>query len=159
MPDLESLLLRLMNHDVEFVIAGGFAAAAHGCTLVTMDIDIACRMTTDNLQKLQQALHGLNPVHRMTPDRVPLDLKASDCEGLKNLYLDTNLGQLDCLSEIAGIGDFDAVKKMSEEIDLGSRKCAILTLDGIIQAKQAMDRPRDREALRQLKAIRERHAE
>jgi len=34
MNDLESLLKRLVDHRVEFVIVGGYAAVAHGVSLV-----------------------------------------------------------------------------------------------------------------------------
>ena len=45
MPDFESLLNRLIQSNVEFVIVGGFAAVAHGVSLPTQDIDVCCRFT------------------------------------------------------------------------------------------------------------------
>jgi hypothetical protein len=75
---------------------------------------------------------------------------------LKNLYLDTDWGVLDCLGAVTGIGDYDDVLANSEEIELDSGSCRVLTLDALISAKQAMDRPRDRETVLQLQAIRER---
>ena len=100
MPDLESLLSRLIQREVEFVVVGGFAAVAHGVSLPTQDIDVCCRFTAENLLKLQEALADLHPVHRMVPSRPPLQLTPETCAGLRNLYLDTDWGQLDCLSEI-----------------------------------------------------------
>ena len=156
MPDLESILARLVRHDVRFVIVGGYAALAHGCTLVTMVVNICCEMSPANLMQLQRSIADIHPVHRMTPQRVPLDLSPETCRGLKNLYLDTDDGQLDCLGEIKGIGGFEKVVEASEEIDLPFGRCRILSLDAAIEAKKAMDRPRDREAVLQLEAIRER---
>jgi molybdopterin-guanine dinucleotide biosynthesis protein len=46
MPDFESLLSRLIDHHVDFVIVGGFAAVAHGSSLLTQDVDICCRLST-----------------------------------------------------------------------------------------------------------------
>lgn len=43
MPDLEKLVQRLIEHNVGFVIVGGYAAIAHGVTLITFDVDV-CRM-------------------------------------------------------------------------------------------------------------------
>jgi hypothetical protein len=154
--DMDLLLGRLVEHDVEFVIVGGFAAVAYGVTLVTQDIDICCRFSADNLMCLQDAIKDLRPVHRMTPKRLPLNLTHKRCEKLKNLYLSTDWGQLDCLGEIKGVGDFEAVLAQSEEIDLDFGSCRIVTIEALIEAKRAMDRPRDREAVLQLTAIQER---
>ena len=158
MPDLESLLDRLILGRVEFVIVGGFAAFAHGATLYTEDIDICCRFSADNLMRLQGALRDLHPGHRMTPSRVPLRLTADECRGLKDLYLDTDYGQLDCIGFVTGVGDYQAVEKESVEIQLPGGPCRILKIDALIRAKEALGRPRDVEAVLQLKAIRERLA-
>ena len=37
------LLRRLVEHGVEFVLVGGMAAAAHGASIVTEDVDICIR--------------------------------------------------------------------------------------------------------------------
>ena len=156
MTDLEALLKQLVDHHVEFVIVGGYAAVAHGVTLVTQDVDICCRFNARNLLRLKRAVGDLHPVHRLTPQRLPLKLTTKNCVGLKNLCLKTDLGVLDCLGEVLGIGDYDAAKKESVTIDLEFGPCRLLSLDALIKAKEAMDRPRDKEAVIQLKAIRAR---
>jgi hypothetical protein len=156
MGDLNSLLERLIRHKVDFVIVGGYAAVAHGSSLLTMDVDVCCDFTTGNILKLQAAVRDLHPVHRMTPKRLPLALTARRCEGLKKLYLDTDEGQLDCLGAVLGIGDFAEVKRRSVEIALPFGPCRILALDALIEAKKAMGRPRDKETVIQLTAIAER---
>jgi hypothetical protein len=77
----------------------------------------------------------------MTPRRLPLRLTPETCRGLKNLCLDTDLGQLDCLGAIQGVGDFEHVKEHSVEIHLAAGVCRILSLDALIQSKEAMRRP------------------
>lgn len=154
MYDLENLLARLTEHKVRFVLVGGFAAVAHGSTLMTHDVDVCCEMSFENLSTLQMSLDDLHPVHRMTPMRLPLEITPAFCKGLKNLYLSTDIGQLDCLGEIAGIGTYLHVLEGSEEIQLPFGTCRVLTLDSLIAAKTAMNRPRDREVLLQLQAIR-----
>jgi len=156
MPDTDLLLKRLIDHKVEFVIVGGFAAVTHGVALMTQDVDIACRFTSVNLLRLQAALSDLHPFHRMTPAHLPLALTRAKCRGLKNLYLATDWGQLDCLGEVLGMGGYDAVKKQSVVLNLEIGRCRVLGLEALIRAKKAMDRPRDREAVLQLEAIRER---
>jgi len=160
MSKLKTLLGRLIEHDVEFVVVGAFAATMHGSPLVTRDVDVCCSFTPGNLLKLQKAVADLHPVHRITPQRLPLKLTRENCRGLKNLYLETDLGVLDCLGEVLGVGNFMAVKKQSVALKMEFGRCRVLGLDALIKAKRAMDRPRDREAVIQLEAIRtrKRHA-
>lgn len=156
MPDLESLLHRLIQGEVEFVVVGGFAAVAHGVSLPTQDVAVCCRFTPENLLRLQGAIADLHPVHRMVPARPPLRLTVETCAGLRNLYLDTDWGQLDCLGEILGVGGYQDVAAHSVPVELAGGVCRILAIDALIRAKEAMGRQRDREAALQLRAIRER---
>ena len=149
------LLERLADAGVDFVIVGGYAGVVHGCTYTTQDVDIACDFAPANLLTLQESLADLHPVHRMTPGRVPLALTAANTGQFKNLYLDTDLGPLDCLSEIQGLGGYDQVKQAGVPIEVEGRQLRVLSIDALIIAKEAMNRPRDREAVRQLKAMRE----
>ncbi len=154
MPGLESLIERLVRHHVEFVVVGGFAGVAHGVSMLTQDVDICCRFTPENLLRLQDSISDLHPVHRMTRQRVALELTPTNCGRLKNLYLDTDYGQLDCLGEVMAVGNYDDALRRSVEIRLPFGPARVLTLDALITAKQAMDRPRDREMVAQLEAIR-----
>ncbi len=148
-----SLLRRLVEGGADFVIVGGFAGVVHGCTYVTQDVDICCDFSSENLLALQQSVAGLHAVHRMTPKRRPLELTEQTCGQFKNLYLDTDLGQLDCVSFIAGVGDYEKVRKASEEIEVEGVRLRVLGVEGLIEAKKAMGRERDRQAVLQLEAI------
>jgi hypothetical protein len=153
MSDFFDLLKRLSNVGVDFVIVGGFAGIVHGCTSVTQDIDICCDFSPANLLRLQKALVGLHPVHRTTPNRLKLHLTEDNCRQFNNLYLDTDIGQLDCLNFISGIGDFQTVKKKSVLAKVENIQLKVLNLDSLIEAKKAMNRQRDREAVLELEAI------
>lgn len=153
MPDFIGLLRRMQEANVEFVLVGGLAAAAHGSSLVTQDVDVCIKLGADNLQRLQQALDGLKPVHRMAIPPVPFDHDATTLGSFSNLYLDTQLGQLDCLGEVLGVGDFATVREHSIEIQLDGAACLVLSLDALITAKSAMGRERDRLAADQLRKI------
>ena len=147
------LLTQLAIANVRFVLIGGQACIVHGGTQTTQDVDVCCDFSPENLLRLQQALSGLNPVHRMTPKRIPLLLTLENCQNLNNLYLDTDLGQLDCISTVQGVGDFGRVKQMGEIIEAEGVRFEVLNCDALIQSKKAMNRPRDQEAVRQLEAI------
>jgi len=93
-------------------------------------------------------------VRRTTPGRKPPELTPENTSDFKSFYLDTDLGHLDCLSEIQGIGPYEWFKLASQHIEVESMQLRALTMDALITAKETMNRPRDREAIRQLKAIR-----
>lgn len=152
--DFFNLVKVLAQAGVDFVVVGGVAGAMHGCTCVTQDIDICCDFSPANLLLLQKAISDLHPVHRMTPSRKKLELTEKNCAQFKNLYLDTDMGQLDCLNYINGIGDYQKVKQASVIVQSGQTKLRVLNLDALLEAKKAMNRPRDQEAIRQLEAIR-----
>jgi hypothetical protein len=102
--------------------------------------------------RIQKALADLHPVHRSRPD-LALDLTSEQCATLKNLYLKTDLGVVDCLGQVLGIGDFDEVRKQSIEIELPYGKCRILDIDALIRAKEAMNRDHDRITVKHLREI------
>lgn len=141
------------------MIAGGLGTLLHGSALLTRDVDVACRMEPDNMLRLFEACAELHPVHRMTPQRLPFTREQAKKGDLKNLYLSTDWGQLDCLGEIKGVGDYAACLACSEPIDLDGAVIRVLTLDALIIAKRAMGRPRDLHAVLELEAIRERLGE
>ncbi|MDT8301185.1 MAG: hypothetical protein RQ760_06835 [Sedimentisphaerales bacterium] len=151
--DFFNLLERLVNAGMDFVIVGGFAGVVHGCTYVTQDIDICCDFKPATLLTLQKAISNLHPVHRMTPGRKKLKLTEQTCVQFKNLYLDTDIGQLDCLSFIDGLGGYGEVKKESDFIEVEKFKMRVLSVDALIKAKKSMNRLRDKETVLQLEAI------
>lgn len=151
----DSLLERLFAARVEFVLVGGYAAVAHGVSMVTADIDICLPFSPENVGRLEKALDGLHPVHRLTPQKIPFEPKSLNIADLKNLYLSTDLGVLDCLGEVLGLGGYEAVKAQSVEVTLSSGNCRILNIPALIRAKEAMGRPHDLLTITQLKAIQE----
>jgi hypothetical protein len=149
------LLKRLNDHQVKYVLVGGMACVIHGSQVVTQDVDICAPLTMENLSRLLAALAGEHPRFRTTRDLRPLPDEPEELKGFKNLYLLTDLGQLDILSEIAGVGDHSQVERHTIQIDLEGTQCRVLDLDTLITAKKAMNSPKDRQAVMELEAIRE----
>jgi len=121
--------------------------------MVTEDVDICCDFSGENLLRLQNAVADINPVHRMSPNKLQLKLTGENCVQFKNLYLDTDIGQLDCVSNVDGLGDYTTIKNNSQLVQAGNVKLHVLNIDSLIKSKQTMDRPRDRETVIQLEAI------
>jgi len=153
--DLNQLIQRLCDADVEFVIVGGFAAMLHGSSLVTRDLDVCAVLSADNVQKLRLAFSDAHPAHRLTPQKLSfLDNPEPGVE-VRNLYLRTDFGPLDVLSSIRGVGDFERVREHALEIELFGRRCHIISLDDLLRAKEAMGREKDLFTAKELRAIRD----
>lgn len=155
MNDLNQLIQRLCDADIEFVIVGGFAAMLHGSSLVTRDLDVCAVLTTKNVQKLRLAFRDAHPTHRLNPQKLSfLDNPEPGVE-VRNLYLRTDLGPLDVLSSILGVGDFERIRAHAVEVELFGRHCRVISLDDLIRAKEALGREKDVLAAKELRAIRE----
>jgi hypothetical protein len=151
----QALLVRLKGSGLEFVVVGGVSVVYHGAPVATFDLDICCPFGEENMRRIESAVGDLNPVHRMTPNKLPLEVTRSSFGTLKNLYLQTDLGKLDCLGEIAGVGDFAAVLKQSVVGSFSYGEYRILNIDALIASKLAAGREKDLEAIRLLRAIKE----
>lgn len=90
MTDLNRLLQRLCDADIDFVIVGGFAAMLHGSSLLTRDLDVCAVLTAENVERLREVLRELHPVHRMTTQRLSFMDNPDPGTPLKNLYLQTD---------------------------------------------------------------------
>ena len=153
MSELNQLIQRLCDAEIDFVIVGGFAGILHGSTLVTRDLDVCAVLSRENVAKLRAVLRDLNPTHRQTPQRLSfLDNPAPDVE-VKNLYLGTSLGAVDLLGSITGVGDYSRVREASVEIEIFGRRCRVISIEDLIRAKESLARPKDLLAAQELRAI------
>ena len=154
MPQNDKMLLqRLMEQKVEFVVIGGVCGVLHGAGLITYDLDICCRFSRENLRRIETAVQDLHPRHRLTANKLPLELTDELCDSLKNIYLTTDLGILDCLGEVAGLGNYEQVLQHSVTHKMSYGEFPILSLDALITAKEAVGREKDLYAVRLLRAI------
>ena len=153
--DDQALLSRLQAQQVEFVIIGGFCGIMHGVSLVTKDLDVCCSFSLTNLRRIEAAVKDIHPFHRLAANKLPLELTDELCGRLKNLYLQTDLGKLDCLSEVKGVGSYDDTLKRSVVYKLSYGEFRFLDIDTLIAAKEAVGREHDLAAVRQLRGIKE----
>jgi len=152
--NLKALLKNLLEHDIDFVLIGGFAAVVHGSTLVTQDLDICAAITDEQVAKLREALKDIHPRHRMNPNVKQSFLESpKDIKGTHNIYLETDLGILDILSETQPAGSFKDIKNRSIEISLYGHKCKVISVDDLIKVKESMKRPKDLQAAQELRLI------
>jgi hypothetical protein len=98
--DLNKLLRTLLENKTEFVLVGGFAATVHGSSYFTKDVDICCVLSPTQIEVLREVLGPLHPKHRMTPAKLSFLEEPRNLEAVRNIYLETDLGVLDIVSEV-----------------------------------------------------------
>jgi predicted nucleotidyltransferase len=155
----QALLIRLKDSGLEFVVIGGLCVVYHGVPVATFDLDICYPFGEDNVRKIESAVKDLNPVHGLTANKLPLEQTRSSFKDLKNIYLQTDLGKLDCLSEVAGLGSYQQVFQQSILHNMSFGQFRMLNLDALIAAKAAVGRQKDLDAVRLLRAVKERKAQ
>jgi hypothetical protein len=153
--NLEAILHLLSNNAAEFVIVGGVAGSIHGSAYATFDLDICYARHGTNLEILAHSLAPLHPRLRGAPADLPFIWDVETLRRGLNFTLQTDLGDLDLLGEIAGLGSFDQVSAAALPIILFGVKYYVLSLDGLIAAKRAAGRPKDLLVLPELEALRE----
>lgn len=159
MIEFEPALKSLTNEKVDFVVVGGLAISAHSTGYITTDLDFCYLRTKENLKKIAVALAPFNPRFRHFPKELPFIWDERTLQNGTNFTLETEIGDIDLLGEVAGIGDFDAVKNESETDILYGCEVRILTIEGLIKAKRAAGRTKDLLVLPELEAIKELLAE
>lgn len=150
---IEEILVLLARGQVEFVIIGGVASMAHGTARVTYDVDVCYRRTLDNIERLCRALADTHPALRGAPSDVPFKLVPASVQAGLNFTLSTDLGDLDLLGEVAGLGEYDAAQAVSETLNLYGLPMQVLTIEGLLAAKRATGREKDKEAIVELEAL------
>jgi cyclohexa-1,5-dienecarbonyl-CoA hydratase len=153
--DFERCLNVLLDGGIEFIIIGGVAMYAHGSAQLTRDLDICYERSRENIERLAAALSPYHPRLRGAPEDLPFHFDASTITKGMNFTLATDLGDVDLMGEVKGLGQYDQVRTSSIALELFGRSCKLLSLDGLIRAKRATGRSRDAAAVAELEALRE----
>src|SRR5713226_9489346 len=146
--NLEKTLEALRNSHVEFVLIGGAAMAVQGSAYVTRDLDFCYARTGKNMEQLAAALSPFHVKLRGAPGNLPFRFDAETIALGLNFTLITDLGEIDLLGEVVGLGE-------SEKLEIYGAECLVLSLSGLIKSKRAAGRPRDLMVLPELEALKE----
>lgn len=151
--NLEETLRALFDADVEFVLIGGAAMQMQGSAHLTEDLDFCYARSSKNLERLALALAPYHPRLRNTPENLPFRFDAATIKRGLNFTLMTDLGALDFLGEVSGVGDYEEVKKNSDIMAIFGMDCRVLSLQALIRSKKAAGRKRDLEVIPELEGL------
>jgi predicted nucleotidyltransferase len=151
----EPVLRALNDANVEYIVVGGLAANYLGVARITFDLDIVYNRSRENLERLVGALAPLHPSLRGAPPGLPFRFDAETLRHGLNFTFTTDLGPVDLLGEMSGVGGYEAALRRSIDAVMFDLPVRVIGLDGLIEAKRAAGRPKDFEAIAELEIIRE----
>jgi hypothetical protein len=143
----------LADAQVEFVIIGGLSAILHGSTYITRDLDICFSRGRENLKRLATALAPFHPRLRNFPAELPFNWDENTLRNGTVFTLDTDLGMLDLLAEVAGVGGYQEALQHSVLVHSFDRHVRTLDLAALIRSKRAAGRTKDLALLPELEAL------
>ena len=73
MTDFTTLIRRLSENGVEFIIVGGAAATAHGSARLTLLLDVVYDRSPTNIERIVEALRPIQPYLRGAPPGLPFE--------------------------------------------------------------------------------------
>ena len=152
----ELLLSTLDKHDVRFVLIGALAARLYGFPRVTADADITPDGERDNLKRLARALNELRAkvYTESVPEGLAFDCSAATLGRAEMWNLVTAAGRLDVAFKPAGTKGFADLVTKAEKFKAYGVTFLTASLDDIIRSKEAANRPKDREDVAIMKAMR-----
>ena|SRR5438034_7820521 len=133
--DFVEMLSELFAANVDFIVVGAHALAAHGVPRATGDLDIWVRPSPDNAQRVLEALGRFG---------APLfDLTVADlCRSDTVFQIGQPPARIDILSGISGV-DFDEAWAKRMTVSIGGLDVALLSRDDFIANKRAAGRAKD----------------
>lgn len=112
----------LADGSVEVILIGGLAAQAHGAARLTQHTDSLCRRSPENIHRLAATLAAHRPYLRGAPPGLPFRFDAPTVQRGLNFTLTTDLGDIDLLGEVAGIGGYDVALPHSIRLPVFGRE-------------------------------------
>ena len=151
--DLVRIARHLDAEGLRYVLVGGMAVTIHGGSRVTQDADLALAFDLDNRRRLVAALGPLHPrpIRLASGAAWEWDEK---CVRAPWSIFQTDAGRVDLIVRLTGIEDgFEGLYARSEWREADGVGIRLASIDDLLRMKGAADRDKDREDVRQLRAI------
>lgn len=155
------VLSQLHDHHVDFVIVGGVAAALHGGTRVTFDLDVVPRLAAPSWQAAIDVLWSLGARPRI-PE--PLE-RIRDVEQIRRWQRDKGMlalnfrapdGSVEVDLLVSESDEFDQLQMRAVKVTLDQRTFRVASIDDLITMKRRAGRPQDVLDIAQLQDIQKR---
>ena len=143
----------LHDHNVQYIMIGGYAINLHGYQRFTGDLDIWIKDTLENRQRLRKAFISCDM------GDYPMIEHMQFVTGWTEFHLNNNLS-LDILTEMKGLEEytFDECLQMASVAEIENVSIPFLHINQLIANKKTVNRPKDQIdvlALEQIRKLRD----
>jgi predicted nucleotidyltransferase len=157
--DIQAILQRLVEGEVEFLLIGGVAVGYHGHVRATKDVDVVPAPDSANLRRLAQVLQELDAqiegAQEFEQGELPNPLDPSALELGGNWVLSTRLGRLDVMQWIGDSALWTELAPRAIEDKIGGLPLRIVGFEDLVKLKETAGRPEDLVDLQRLREARE----
>lgn len=126
----------------------------HGSPRVSYDVGICYQRSRGNLERLADALRDLHPKLRDAPPDLPFRIDPQSLALGCDFTFTTDIVDFDMLGVVEPIGDYNALAGRAVAMPIADMTVRVLSLDDLIRVKEHLGRPKDKQALIYLLAIR-----
>lgn len=157
--DIQKILQRLVEGEVEFLLIGGVAVGYHGHVRATKDVDVVPAPDPENLKRLARVLQEIEAQVEGAGDfgkgelPDPLDPSALELGG--NWVLSTRLGRLDVMQWIGDAPLWSQLLPGAIEDRIANLPLKIVGFEDLVKLKELAGRPEDLIDLQRLREARE----
>ncbi len=147
-------MLRVLDqHQVAYIVVGGFAAVIQGSPDLTDNLDIVPQMRPDNLERLAGAVEAL--VGR-APDGGEVNLDFDALRDAQITRIATSRGELHVVPEPAGTRGYDDLRRKATREPIARRlRPQVAALPDLVRSMHERARPEDEGRLRRLRRVAE----
>ena len=144
-PDYRDILSAFSDANVEYLVVGAYAVAAHGIPRATGDIDLFVRPTAANAQRVWEALTSFGaPLERV-------ELADFMREGTI-FQIGVVPRRIDVITAIEGVS-FEDAWRGRVDLELDGLRLPVIGLHELLKNKRAVDRPQDRADVERLQSL------
>ncbi|MEZ4963482.1 MAG: nucleotidyltransferase [Saprospiraceae bacterium] len=146
--DFREFIGLLNEHEVKYLVIGGYAVNFHGYPRYTRDIDFWIWLTDENIRNLLEAIQafGFGSLGLTTED-------FSDPENIIQLGYEPY--RIDLLVDVEGV-DFEECYARKSDVEIDETKVSFMSLQDLIEAKKTAGRLQDLADAQQLENIEKR---
>jgi hypothetical protein len=142
-PDYSDMLSAFADAEVDYLVIGAYALAVHGHPRATGDLDLWVRPTSDNAERVLNALSAFGaPLRAVSRE----DFETADTV----FQIGVSPRRIDILTTIEGV-QFDEAWPDRLEIEVEDVPVSVIGREHFIQNKEALGRSQDRADVERLR--------
>ncbi|MDF7826094.1 hypothetical protein P4B35_18835 [Pontiellaceae bacterium B12227] len=153
MTHLREIILKLADAKIDFVIGGGVACVLHGVERFTLDLDVSVNLIAENLEQFIAVMNelGLKPRVPVPPESL-LDadfrqMIVDEKNALVFTFLDLDDPRKHVDMFLTDDLSYEVMAGSCREIGLDGRVVKIAGISKLLELKESIDPPRDKDQI------------